>query len=59
VIALGLVEELGDTSLRSYYKVLNIYVPYVDSIPFWEGLSSSGVIIGDNIILGYNLNFTV
>jgi hypothetical protein len=51
-ISSGLVVELRDHVLKFSFKVVNLYGPYVDHIPFWEGLASSGVLQGGNIVLG-------
>jgi hypothetical protein len=49
----------GGSPFNCTLKLINVYGPYVDRIPFWEGLGRSGVLEAPNIILGGDLNFTI
>ena len=37
---------------------MNIYGPYAERVPFWDGVSNSRILDAPNIILG-NINFTL
>jgi hypothetical protein len=53
------VVQLKDPFLNTSFKLINLYVPYVDRLKFWEGLSGSGNLNATNIILGGDLNFSL
>jgi hypothetical protein len=54
----GIVVDVVDNQLNLGFKVVNLYGPYAERIPFWENLSDSGVMSFSNIILGVDLHFT-
>jgi len=40
-------------------RVLNIYAPYRDRLPFWERIVSHNILLLDNLIIGGDLNMTL
>jgi hypothetical protein len=54
-----LMMEFWDPLLKFSFKVINLYRPYSERISFWDSLAHSGVFLGDNVVLGGDLNFTV
>jgi len=51
--------DVEDYIMVSSFEIINIYDPYVDKCPFWEGLSESWLIQAQNVIIGEDLNFTL
>jgi len=47
--------DLEERFLNSSFWLVNVYGPYADRLPFWEGLSESRVTSSSNIILGGDL----
>jgi hypothetical protein len=47
----------GGSFLSYCFKVINLYGPYAEQPSFWEGLISSSLMGGSNLIVGGDLNF--
>jgi exonuclease III len=50
---------VDECALSSSFRIVNIYGPYADKRPFWEGLSNSGILRASNVIIGGDINFTL
>jgi len=51
--------DLIDHDLNCSFRLINVYVVYVDRVPFWEGVSNLRFLNVPNIILRGDLNFTL
>ncbi len=40
-------------------KVINIYGPYLNRVPFWDSLFCNPLLSGDSLVLGGDLNFSL
>jgi hypothetical protein len=51
------VVDLEDYALDSSFRTINMYEPYIDNLPFWEGLSELGILHVPNVIIRGDLHF--
>jgi hypothetical protein len=59
VLNAGIEIEIRSKELGKVYIIINLYGPYGDKKPFWEGLGDSGIFTGENLIVGGDLNLTL
>jgi len=52
------VELLANDSGK-YRRLINVYGPYGDRCLFWDNLDDFGVLSGNNVILGGELNIAL
>ena len=55
----GIGMELFDAHLGMVLTILNIYVPYLNQVPFWTTLLGKSFISNRKVILGGELNFSL
>ena len=48
-----------DKAYITIFKVLNIYGPYNERVPFWDSLRASQFLKKENVVIGGDLNFTL
>ena len=56
-LVLGL--KLQALDLQTTFIAINIYGPYLNRVPFWEGLFNNPLLCGESVILGGDLNFSL
>jgi len=59
VILAGIVVEGRLKELGKVFGIINLYGPYGDRKPFWEGLGDYGCIFSDNSIIIGDLDLTL
>lgn len=58
-VSSGLVLEVFVKGLNKTFKFLNVYGPYLDKRPNWDRIFQSTIILGPNLIIEGDLNFTL
>jgi len=59
ILAIGIYLEGEAKGLEKVVKIINLDGPYGDHNPFWESLKAQWVLIGNNVILGDDLNINL
>lgn len=58
-VSFGVLLEFNSKGLNKTFKVINAYGPYVDKRPYWDKLFRSEAVLGPNLIVGRDRNFTL
>ena len=51
--------EVLSVDLGITFKVINIYGPYQNRVPFWDSLFGNPLLCGESLVLGGDLNFSL